>query len=156
MTTAMIWCNADTFKMKMIADVDFNSDASFYFLLLTIMMMRMMMMMMIHNRDNPSSNEGVKNCCEGVGWWRLQWLQHNWSNVCELVARSEVIPAIECEGLQESKCTVQQYQFSIFCMFFLKAYKIHPVEHGKLNEQWFTLVQNVNNSKFALTLSLEW
>ena len=57
----------DTFKMKMIADVDFNSDASFYFLLLTIMMMRMMMMMMIHNRDNPSSNEGVKNCCEGVG-----------------------------------------------------------------------------------------
>ena len=53
--------------MKMIADVDFNSDASFYFLLLTMMMMMMMMMMMIHNRDNPSSNEGVKNCCEGVG-----------------------------------------------------------------------------------------
>ena len=51
--------------MKMIADVDFNSDASFYFLLLTMMMM--MMMMMIHKRDNPSSNEGVKNCCEGVG-----------------------------------------------------------------------------------------
>ena len=31
MTTAIIWCNADTFKMEMIADVDFNSDASFDF-----------------------------------------------------------------------------------------------------------------------------
>ena len=69
MTTAMILCNADTFKMKMIADVDFNSDASFDSLLLTMttIMMMMMMMMMIHNRDNPSSNEGEKNCCEGVG-----------------------------------------------------------------------------------------
>ena len=54
--------------MKMIADVDFNSDASFDSLLLTMTtIMMMMMMMMIHNRDNPSSNEGVKNCCEGVG-----------------------------------------------------------------------------------------
>ena len=56
--------------MKMIADVDFNSDASFDSLLLTMMTMMMMMrmmMMMIHNRDNPSSNEGEKNCCEGVG-----------------------------------------------------------------------------------------
>ena len=51
--------------MKMIADVDFNSDASFDSLLLT--MTTIMMMMMIHNRDNPSSNEGEKNCCEGVG-----------------------------------------------------------------------------------------
>ena len=50
--------------MKMIADVDFNSDASFDSLLLT---MTTIMMMMIHNRDNPSSNEGEKNCCEGVG-----------------------------------------------------------------------------------------
>ena len=68
MTTAMIWCNADTFKMKMIADVDFNSDASFYFLLLTMMTMMMMMMMMmmrmIHNRDNPSSNEGEKTAAK--------------------------------------------------------------------------------------------
>ena len=47
--------------MKMIADVDFNSDASFYFLLLTMMMM---MMTMIHNRDNPSSNEGEKTAAK--------------------------------------------------------------------------------------------
>ena len=93
----------------------------------------------------------VKNCCEGVGWWRLQWLQHNWSNVCELVARSEVIPSVECEGLQESKCTVQQYQFGIFCLFFLKAQKIHPVEHGKAKWTMVHSCENVKNSKFAQT-----
>ena len=53
--------------MKMIADVDFNSDASFDSLLLTMMTMMMMMrmmMMMIHNRDNPSSNEGEKTAAK--------------------------------------------------------------------------------------------
>ena len=63
MTTAMIWRNADTLKMKMIADMDLNSDASFDFLLLTMMMI-MMMMRMIHNRDNPSSNEGEKTAAK--------------------------------------------------------------------------------------------
>ena len=54
-------------KMKMIADMDLNSVASFDFLLLTmlmIMMMLMMRMMMIHNRDDPSSNEGEKTAAK--------------------------------------------------------------------------------------------
>ena len=51
--------------MKMIADVDFNSDAFFDSLLLTMMTM-MMRMMMIHKRDNPSSNEGEKKTAAKV------------------------------------------------------------------------------------------